>query len=434
MSGVRAAIASHVRGRGGVVLAAVVVAAALVWWYRPEGAASLDDAAPIKVGVLHSLTGTMGASEKMVVAACELAIEEINAAGGLLGRRVVAVVRDGRSDWPTFAREAERLIASDKITTIFGCWTSASRKSVRPVFEKHGALLFYPVQYEGLETSPNIVYMGAAPNQQIIPAIHWCLGTLGRKVYLVGSDYVFPRTANAIVRAQVEALGGEVVGERYVLVGSDDVAEVVADIARVKPSVIVHTIVGSSNTAFFTALRGAGVTPSVTPTLTFTIAEPELAQLGAAMVAGDYAAWNYFQCLPGDANAAFVAGIRRRLGPTATTSDPMEAAYVGVMLWAKAVAQCGSTDVARVREALFEQTAKAPEGVVVVDRGNQHAWKTARIGRITGDGQFQVVWDSLTPVRPEPYPMFRSRQGWDAYLDAMFRGWGGRWANPGVGR
>ena len=225
------------------------------------------------MGVLHSLSGTMAISEKSVVDATLLAIGEINEQGGLLGRKIEPVVADGKSDWPTFASEAERLIAQEEVSTVFGCWTSASRKTVKPVFEKHDHLLFYPVQYEGLEACPNIVYTGAAPNQQIIPAVRWCFEHLGRKFFLVGSDYVFPRTANEIIRDQLRSLHGEIVGEQYILLGSEDVQDAVQSIVAAKPDVILNTINGDTNVAFFRELRAAGITPEKIPTMSFSIAD-----------------------------------------------------------------------------------------------------------------------------------------------------------------
>lgn len=267
---------------------------------------------PIKVGVLHSLTGTMAISATSVCDATLLAIEELNAAGGVLGRRIEPVVADGKSDWPTFASEAERLITREHVAVVFGCWTSAGRKTVKPIFEKHDHLLFYPVQYEGLEQSPNIIYTGAAPNQQILPAVKWSFDHLGRRFFLVGSDYVFPRTANAIIKAQVTALGGEIVGEEYLRLGSSEAAAVVQKIVQARPTVILNTINGDSNVAFFAALRGAGITPARIPTVSFSLAEGELRHMDARTMAGDYAAWNYFQSVDSPENRRFVEAFRAR--------------------------------------------------------------------------------------------------------------------------
>lgn len=386
---------------------------------------------PIKVGVLHSLTGTMAISETSVRDATLMAIAEINAQGGLLGRTLLPVVADGKSDWPTFAREAERLITQDKVSVVFGCWTSASRKTVKPVFERLDHLLFYPVQYEGLEQSPNIIYTGAAPNQQILPAVKWSLDNVGKKFFLVGSDYVFPRTANAIIRAQVTALRGEIVGEEYVLLGSTDVKDMVAKIVAAAPSVILNTINGDTNVAFFKELRAAGITPAKIPTMSFSIAEDELRSMDATQMAGDYTAWNYFQSGVSPENQKFVAAFKAKYGAARVTDDPMEAGYFGVHLWAQAVRDAGTDDVKEVRKKLPNQTFIAPEGLVSIDADNQHTWKTVRVGKIRADGQFDIVWTSDKPVRPVPFPVYKTREEWETFLAGLFTGWGQRWANPG---
>ena len=316
---------------------------------------------PVRVGVLHSLSGTMALSEKPVVDATLLAIDEINKQGGVLGRPVEAVVEDGASDWPTFARLADKLITKDKVSTVFGCWTSASRKTVKPLFEQHDHLLFYPVQYEGLENSPNIIYTGAAPNQQILPAVKWCCSFLGKKrLFLVGSDYVFPRCANAIIRDQAAALGGEIIGEEYLLLGSQDTAGVVTKIAAAQPDIILNTINGDANVAFFRGLRAAGITAEKIPTISFSLAEEELTTLDTKDLVGDYAACNYFMSINRPQNHAFVRRFQAKFGPHRVTTDPMEAAYFGVHLWAKAVEAAGSTDVRAIRRPSKARASTPP--------------------------------------------------------------------------
>jgi urea transport system substrate-binding protein len=386
---------------------------------------------PIKVGVLHSLTGTMAISEKSVIDATLMAIDELNERGGVLGRQVVAVVADGKSDWPTFAREAARLIAEEQVKVVFGCWTSASRKTVKPVFEKHNHLLFYPVQYEGLEQSRNIVYTGAAPNQQILPAVDWCFRELkARKFFLIGSDYVFPRTAHAIITAQVAKLGGEVVGDEYVLLGQMDFRAVVEKIVGAQPDVILNCINGDSNLAFFEELRAAQDLPRDVRTLSFSMAEDELRSMGAPRMAGDYCAWNYFQSVDTPENRGFVERFKTKYGRNRVTDDPMEAAYFGVYLWAQAARTAGSTEPAAVRSALGGLTFAAPEGMVTIDPATQHTHKTVRIGRIRADGQFDILWASPQPVPPEPYPALRSRGEWEAFLADLYTDWEQQWANP----
>ncbi|MFZ4816684.1 MAG: urea ABC transporter substrate-binding protein [Phototrophicaceae bacterium] len=385
---------------------------------------------PIKVGVLHSLSGTMAISESPVLDATLLAIEEINAQGGVLGRPLEAVIVDGQSDWEIFAQESARLITQEEVQVVFGCWTSACRKTVRPVFEARNHLLIYPVQYEGLESSPNIIYTGSSPNQQIIPAVRWGMENLGDRVFLVGSDYVFPRTAHEIMRRQIVSLRGEVVGESYLLLGSTDVGPVIEAIVAAQPDMILNTINGDSNIAFFRALREAGINSAEIPTISFSIAEPELLTLDIQNVVGDYAAWTYFQTIESPENTAFVARFHQRYGTERVISDPMEAAYFGVHLWAQAVETAGTTQPSVVRLALQRQSFNAPGGVVYVDPNTQHTWKTVRIGQIRPDGQFDVVWSSVNPIRPQPYPTYLTQEGWEDFLNGLYLGWGQQWENP----
>jgi len=386
---------------------------------------------PIQVGILHSMSGTMAISERSVAESTLLAIDEINENGGLLGRKVQAIVADGASDWPTFAIEAERLIVEERVCTLFGCWTSASRKTVKPVVERLDHLLFYPVQYEGLERSPNIIYTGAAPNQQIIPAVKWSFDHLGKRFFLAGSDYVFPRTANAIIKDQVAVLNGEIAGEEYLLLGSRDVSGIVQKILQTKPNVILNTINGDSNIAFFKELRRAGITPQKIPVVSFSIAEDELRSFNVPDMAGDFAAWNYFQSIQSQENSHFVQSFRKKYGANRVTDDPMEAAYFGVHLWAQAVEDAGTDDVKAIRRTIKDQSMNAPEGIVYIDGETQHTWKSVRIGRIRSDGQFDIVWSSGKPVRPVPYPVVRSRENWDLFLANLYLSWGKKWANPG---
>ncbi|MBD2387012.1 urea ABC transporter substrate-binding protein [Cylindrospermum sp. FACHB-282] len=386
---------------------------------------------PIKVGVLHSLSGTMAISEKSVVDATLLAIEEINKKGGILGRKIQPIIVDGKSDWNMFAKEAEKLITQEKVATVFGCWTSASRKTVKPVFEKYNHLLIYPVQYEGLEDSPNIIYTGAAPNQQIIPAVKWSFDNLGKRFFLVGSDYVFPRTANAIIKDQVTALRGEIIGEKYILLGSNNVKDIVKEIFETQPDVILNTINGDSNIAFFKALRKAGITADKIPTISFSIAEEELSYLPKQDVVGDYAVWNYFQSIDDGTNHKFIKNFKKKYGENRVTSDPIEAGYFGVYLWAQAVEDAATDEVNSIRQYIKDQSFKAPEGVVYIDSSNQHTWKTVRVGKIKTDGQFEIVWNSDKPIRPVPYPLSRSKADWDKFLTVLYQGWNKNWANPG---
>ena len=389
----------------------------------------LDEEHPIKVGVLHSLSGTMAISERPVADATLLAIEEINERGGVLGRKVEPILVDGKSDWQTFAHEAERLITEEKVSAVFGGWTSASRKTMKPVFEEYNHLLFYPVQYEGLEESPNIIYTGAAPNQQVIPAIDWAFKNLGTKFFLVGSDYVFPRSANAIMTERINELGGKVVGEEYKVLGSKDFSGVVKKIKEAKPDVILNTINGDSNIWFFYELRQAGITSKHIPTISFSIAESEIQQLNVADVSGDYAAWNYFQSIDFPENEIFVENFKTKYGQDRVTSDPMEAAYIGVYIFAKAAEKAKSDDVNKIREAVKGITFVAPEGIVGVDPETQHLSKTVRVGKILDNGQFEIVASSEAGIMPIPYPSYKSEEEWDTFLNNLYEGWDKNWAN-----
>lgn len=394
-----------------------------------ETHSNIDQKSQIKVGVLHSLTGTMAISEKPVVDATLLAIDEINNEGGILGREIRPIVLDGKSDWPTFAKQADYLITKEHVSAVFGGWTSASRKTMKPVFEEHNNLLFYPVQYEGLEKSPNIVYTGAAPNQQVVPAVDWALKNLGDTFFLVGSDYVFPRSANEIIKSRIHELGGKVVGEEYKLLGDTNFNDIIDKILETKPKVILNTINGDSNVWFFKELRERGITSEQIPTISFSIAESEIQQIGTGLVKGDYAVWNYFQTVDTPENRHFVKAFKEKYGQDRVVSDPMEAAYIAVYLFAIATNTAGSDDVNKIREAVPGITFAAPEGIVGVDPENHHIYKTVRMGKILSDGQFQIVESTESSIKPIPYPNYKSVNEWDEFLKGLYEGWGKKWAN-----
>jgi urea transport system substrate-binding protein len=370
-----------------------------------EGSGGSSDASgdTIKVGILHSLSGTMAISEVTVKDAELLAIEEINATGGVLGKKLQPVVEDGASDWPTFAEKAQKLISQDKVATVFGGWTSASRKAMLPVFERNKSLLWYPVQYEGLESSPYIFYTGATTNQQIVPALDYLKEQGKKSLFLVGSDYVFPRTANKIIKAYAAANGMQIVGEEYTPLGSTEYATLVNKVVSAKPDAIFNTLNGDSNVAFFKQLRAAGVSPKSMPSVSVSVAEEEVKGIGPVNVAGHLVAWNYYQTTPGARNQEFVKAFKAKYGANKVTSDPMEAGYNAVYLWAQAVEKAGSTEVEAVKKAAGGIKVDAPEGQVTIDGDNQHVFKTARIGVVEPDGQITEVWNSGKPIEPDPY-------------------------------
>lgn len=389
----------------------------------------IDKNNPIKVGIIHSLTGTMAISESAVVDSTLMAIDEINDRGGILGRRVLPIVKDGSSDWNTFAIEAKNLITEEDVSVVFGGWTSASRKTMKPIFEENNHLLFYPVQYEGLEKSPNIIYTGASPNQQVLPAVKWAYDNLGTNFFLIGSDYVFPRSANEIIKEKIHELGGTVVGEEYKLLGDQHFDDVIEKISESKPDVILNTINGDSNLAFFKELRQQGIESEQIPTISFSIAEDEIRHFGAEYLQGDYASWNYFQSLTNEKNKQFVNNFQKKYGMERVVDDPMEAGYLGVYLYAKAVESVGTTDIPTVRNALRGMTFDAPEGAVGIDPETQHLSKVVRIGKILSDGQFKIVSSSEKPIKPEPFPQYKTEEQWNSFLEELYFDWNENWAN-----
>jgi urea transport system substrate-binding protein len=366
-------------------------------------APAADDSNTIKVGILHSLSGTMAISEVSVKDSEMMAIDEINASGGVMGKQLVPVVEDGASDWPTFAEKTKKLLQQDKVAVIFGCWTSASRKAVLPVVENLHGLLFYPVQYEGLESSPDIFYTGAEPSEQIVPGVNYLLKIGKKKIFLLGSDYVFPRTANKIIKAQLAASGGTVVGEEYTPLGATEYSTIISKIKAAHPDAVFNTLNGDSNVAFFKQLKEAGITAAQMPVLSVSVAEEEARGIGPSNIAGELCAWNYFETTKTPENVKFVAAYKAKYGADKVTDDPIEAGYFGVYLWKKMVEKAKSTDVDAVKAAANGITFNAPEGLVTVDGANHHTWKTARIGKFRPDGLIDEVGGSGKPIEPDPY-------------------------------
>ncbi|TLS54311.1 urea ABC transporter substrate-binding protein [Paenibacillus antri] len=397
------------------MLASSFVAAAMVLTACATGASTTTESGTggsttsnetgetIKVGILHSLSGTMAISEVSVHDSELLAIKEINEKGGVLGKQIEPVIEDGASDWPTFAEKARKLISSDGVATVFGGWTSASRKAMLPVFEELNGLLWYPVQYEGLEQSPNIMYTGATTNQQIVPSVTWLLENRGKSFFLLGSDYVFPRTANKIIKAQLEAEGGTLVGEEYTPLGHTDYSTVISKIQAAKPDIVYNTLNGDSNVAFFKQLKDAGIGADDITTLSVSVAEEEVRGIGPDVLEGHLTAWNYYQTTETEENKAFVEAYKAAYGEDRVTSDPAEAGYIAVYLWAAAVEKAGSTDVDKVKEAAAGLTFDAPEGLVTIDGETQHIYKPVRIGEVQTDGMIKEIYSTPEPVKPDPY-------------------------------
>ncbi|WP_413206769.1 urea ABC transporter substrate-binding protein [Rhodospirillum sp. A1_3_36] len=369
------------------------------------GLAVTDDT--VTVGILHSITGTMSISETGSVQAEKLAIDQINAMGGVLGRKIEYIQEDGASDWPTFAEKAKKLLVQDKVAAVFGCWTSASRKAVLPVFEQYNGMLYYPTFYEGLEESPNVIYTGQEATQQILAGIDWVVDTKGAKsFYLLGSDYIWPRTSNKIARKHIEKKGLKVVGEEYFPLGHTQFNSVINKIKLKKPDVIYAIIVGGSNVAFYKQLKAAGIdmTKEKPLLLTISVTEDEIRGIGGENMQGAYAAMKYFQSLPNENNVNFVAAFKKMWGDDMVIGDVTQAAYLGPWLWKAAVEKAGSFDIDKVREASpgIELTT-APEGYVRIHE-NHHLWSKTRIGHALANGQYEVVYETKELMEPNPFP------------------------------
>ncbi|TCO76322.1 amino acid/amide ABC transporter substrate-binding protein (HAAT family) [Plasticicumulans lactativorans] len=388
------------------------------------GMAGAHAADTIKVGILHSLSGTMAISETSLKDVALMAIEEINAKGGLLGKKLEPVVVDPASNWPLFAEKARELLQKEKVAVVFGCWTSVSRKSVLPVFEELNGLLFYPVQYEGEESSYNVFYTGAAPNQQAIPAVEYLMSEEGggaKRWVLLGTDYVYPRTTNKILRAFLHAKGvaDDDIMETYTPFGHSDYQTIVADIKKFasagKRTAVVSTINGDSNVPFYKELGNAGLKATDVPVVAFSVGEEELRGIDTKPLVGHLAAWNYFMSIDAPENKAFIEKWKAYVaknklpgGDKRVTNDPMEATYTGINMWAQAVQQAGTTEVDAVRQALGYQTFKTPSGFVEsLDAKNHHLHKPVYIAEIQADGQFNIVWKTEGPIRA---------QAWSPYI------------------
>ncbi|MDP7556382.1 MAG: urea ABC transporter substrate-binding protein [Nitrospinaceae bacterium] len=384
--------------------------------------ATAQAADTIKVGVLHSLSGTMAISETSLKDVALMAIEEINAQGGLLGKKLEPVVVDPASNWPLFAEKARELIQKQKVAVTFGCWTSVSRKSVLPVFEELNGLLFYPVQYEGEESSYNVFYTGAAPNQQAIPAVEYLMSEDGggaKRWVLLGTDYVYPRTTNKILNYFLKSKGvaKDDIMETYTPFGHSDYQTIVANIKKFaagKPTAVVSTINGDSNVPFYKELANQGLKAEDIPVVAFSVGEEELRGIDTKPLVGHLAAWNYFMSVDTPENKSFIkkwnAYVKKHKlpgGSKRVTNDPMEATYIGIKMWAQAVQQAGTTNIDAVRQAIGGQTVQSPSGFnITMDAANHHLHKPVVIGEIQEDGQFEVVWQTKGPIRAQAWSPF----------------------------
>ena len=404
--------------RGFLKQLAVGAAVAAAFSYGPYAQA----ADTIKVGILHSLSGTMAISETVLKDVALMAIEEINAKGGVMGKKLEPVVVDPASNWPLFAEKAKQLIGQDKVSVVFGCWTSVSRKSVLPVFKELNGLLFYPVQYEGEELEKNVFYTGAAPNQQAIPATEYLMSKEGggaKRFVLLGTDYVYPRTTNKILRSFLKSKGiaDKDIDEKYTPFGHSDYQTIVADIKKFSAggkTAVISTINGDSNVPFYKELGNQGLKATDVPVVAFSVGEEELRGVDTKPLVGHLAAWNYFMSLKNPANDEFkkkwAAYAKAKKLPGADkplTNDPMEATYIGIYMWKQAVEKAKSTDVNKVIPAVAGQTFKAPSGFTIkMDEKNHHLHKPVFIGEVQANGQFKVVWKTPGPIKAAPWSPF----------------------------
>ena len=380
--------------------AAAAVASAFPLSFISKSAFAADT---VKVGILHSLTGTIAIAEKSVVDAEQLAIEEINKSGGVMGHKIDAIVEDGASDWPTFAEKARLLLEKDKVAAVFGCYTSASRKAVLPVFEKLKGLLYYPTYYEGLEQSPNIMYTAQEASQSVIAAMNWLMQNKGKTFYMIGSDYIWPRTTIKIAKAVLAKAGGKLVGEDYYPLGHIEFSSAINKIKSAKPDVILNCVVGGSNVAFFKQLTAAGITGKNQTLLSLAVSEEEVSGIGADNTVDTLTCMGYFQSLKNPANEKFVKAFKAKYGAKRVVGDTLECGYNGVYLWKLAAEKAKSFDVAKVVAASSNLELDAPEGKVKFHATNHHLWKHARIGVFQPDGQVKMIYESPL-IEPNPFP------------------------------
>ena len=358
----------------------------------------------VKLGLLHSLTGTIAIAEAALVDAEKMAVEEINASGGVLGKKIELVVEDGASDWPTFAEKTRKLLERDKVAAIIGCYTSASRKAVLPALNQLNGLLYYPTYYEGQEEDKHVFYPSQEATQSVIAAIDWMAREKGKSFFLVGSDYIYPRTCNKIAKPTIVKAGGKVLGEEYAPLGHTEFSSIINKIKAAKPDCIYSTVVGGSNVAFYKQLRAAGLDGTKQVLLSTVVSENEIEGIGKDNAVGYYACMGYFQSLKNPANERFVKAFKAKFGQERVIGDPMEVAYNCVHLWKMGVEKAKSFDPQKVVAASGGLELDAPEGMVKVHATNHHVWKKVRVGRARADGQFDIVWESPKEIEPNPFP------------------------------
>ncbi len=418
---------------GGLVVLAVIGACLAVlrgWEPITRVASWFEGTRPtVRLGLLHSQTGTLAISEKSLLDAEVLAIEEVNAAGGVSGRQIVWSAPDCRSDPEVFASEARRLIDQEKVAALFGAWTSECRKAILPVLDERSSLLFFPGNFEGIEKSPRVVYVGGIANQSVLPAVRWAFDSLkARRYFVVGLEEVWSRCSAEIAKDGVKAAGAETVGENFQVGSSFNPDSAIEAIRQAKPDVVLNFVYGGANLEFYSAIRRAGLTPEKVPIIAFGFSEDESRRFVPSDVAGQYAAWNYFQSSTRPESREFVRKFRARFGEDRLVGDAMVAAYNGIKFWAQAAREVGVSDVSAVITNLTQQSMDAPDGIVTIDADSRAVWRPFHLGRLRADGQFEIVWSILKPIRPVPFVGTRSAEQWRGLLESLHTRWKGRWS------
>lgn len=377
----------------------------------------------LKVGILHSKTGVMATSEIPMILSTLFAIEEINRSGGIDGKLIEPVIYDGASDNEEFKKGANYLI-DQGITTLFGCWTSSSRKSIVPILEERQAALFYSVQFEGLERSPQVIYLGAPPNQQLLPAVSWAMSHITKQFYVVGSDYIYPKASFQILQDFLPSQGGKILGSRFIPLAVLDVDAIIADIKRLKPPAILNFLNGQVNQKFFQYLESDPELKKI-PIFSFSVTEDNIADWRVSLDS-HYLCWSYFQNFTTPTNRPFLKSFHETVDPQIIVNDPMETAYCGVYLWANTVKTIGSTDIKKILHFIQGQGFLAPEGIVNVERNN-HLYRAIALCQVKAGIQPQLVWKSTQVIKPDPFPLSRSQQEWDILLKRWYQQWGNKW-------
>lgn len=416
-----------------IVVAVLAPSAAILLGWQPVALlASLlgGGERTVRIGLLHSKTGFLRISEESLLDAEVLAIEEINAAGGVANHRIVWSAPDCQSDPTVFATQARRLIEQEEAVALFGSWSSECRKAILPILDERNSLLFFPGNFEGIEQSKRVVYTGGAANQTVLPAVRWAFDTLkARRFFVVGLDEVWSRCCGEIAKDAIQAAGATTVGEFHSPSLATNIDAIIEAIRQAKPDVVLNFLSGGSNGAFYASIRPAGFTPEKLPVIAFGFSEDESRRFHPADVEGQYAAWNYFQSSNRPENRDFVRRFRARFGAERSVGDAMVAAYNGVKFWAQAVREVGTTDVTSVTNILNRQSMDAADGIVTIDTDSQAVWRPFHLGRVRPGGeQFEVVWSILKPIRPVRYVGTRTAEQWQALLDGFKTQWRGRWS------